>query len=105
MKKLGNLMVKFISDLQVPLRIFDAYNEYVNKSKTIFASLFLVTQFQRKWRHYSEMNKARVHIFMKGWNRFVLHILEEESKKKKKRYTEHIMKVKEYNYTLAKLIF
>jgi hypothetical protein len=95
-KKAGHTVYKIFIDIQPLLGFFGAYSDYVKGSNIlIYLINFQVIHFQRKWRHYSEINKARAQIFMKCWNRYCLSVLEDESRKKKKRYSEQIMKLKD----------
>lgn len=55
----------------------------------------LVIKLQRRWKHQMEVFKARVKIFMACWAQYCLSLIEEDNKKKKKKYTEEINKIKE----------
>ena len=50
-----------------------------------------------------EVFKARVKIFMACWAQYCLSLIEEDNKKKKKKYTEEINKIKEQCLEKAKL--
>lgn len=92
------LMVSIADEVAPLIAISKQLNTYLFNGENFVKGIIfilLVIKIQSKWQSQLLVYEARVIMFKQAWHAFCISLIEEETKKKKKRNTDFIHKIKE----------